>query len=81
MSDYIYCRWHPGQVVSNGMFDAPCGACENEMDQAAYEWEVSPDNPTRKLCGMEMWILPEPQRYGVARTCNDPCPDEDQIPF
>jgi len=29
---YAYCPRHPSEVISNGMFDAPCGGCE-----AAYE--------------------------------------------
>lgn len=31
---YTYCRHHPSQVISNGMFDAPCGGCEHEMSEA-----------------------------------------------
>jgi len=31
-SDYEYCRFHPTEVISNGMFDAPCGGCEASMD-------------------------------------------------
>lgn len=26
------CKRHPSYVISNGMHDAPCGACEAEMD-------------------------------------------------
>jgi hypothetical protein len=32
-SDYEYCRFHPTEVISNGMFDAPCGGCESEDDR------------------------------------------------
>jgi len=31
------CPRHPGEVTSNGMFDAPCGACESEIDDNADE--------------------------------------------
>jgi hypothetical protein len=31
-SDYEYCRFHPTEVISNGMFDAPCGGCEAAME-------------------------------------------------
>ena len=34
------CRRHPHVVTSNGMFDAPCGECEAEMDMAQYECEA-----------------------------------------
>lgn len=33
----FYCPRHPGSVISNGMFDAPCGACESEMYDAEIE--------------------------------------------
>lgn len=36
---YTRCPHHPSQIISNGMFDAPCGACEAEGD-AAYERAV-----------------------------------------
>lgn len=35
------CSRHPHVVVSNGTFDAPCGCCEAEMDDAAYEAEMA----------------------------------------
>ena len=52
-SNYEYCRFHPGQVVSNGMFDAPCGACEAAGDDWAEAWERNPENPERRYCGTD----------------------------
>jgi hypothetical protein len=34
---YFYCEYHPREVVSNGVFDAPCAACEGEALEAMYE--------------------------------------------
>jgi hypothetical protein len=51
-SNYEYCKYHPSQVVSNGMFDAPCGACEAEGDDEAEKWEHNRDNPYRSHCGL-----------------------------
>lgn len=29
---YVRCPHHPSEIISNGMFDAPCGGCEAAMD-------------------------------------------------
>ena len=36
----ITCEYHPNEVVSNGRFDAPCGACEGEMADQAMEADM-----------------------------------------
>ncbi len=41
----ICCERHPGEVVSNGRFDAPCGACESEAEAAHREALPFPGNP------------------------------------
>ena len=83
MSEYIYCPRHPSEPVSNGLFDAPCGACEYEMAEAAEEWEYDPANPKRTQCHMTPYIPNEPH-WWQARTCLylGPAPhEEDDIPF
>lgn len=37
----FYCPHHPAEVISNGTFDAPCGACEQAMegdDPSYFVW-------------------------------------------
>lgn len=31
---YTRCPRHPSEIISNGMFDAPCGGCEHEMEHS-----------------------------------------------
>jgi hypothetical protein len=74
-STYEYCKHHPSELISDGMFDAPCGGCEAEMEDAAHAWEVDPANVTRKVCADERYLSPLP-RSPVG--CLDV---EDEIPF
>jgi hypothetical protein len=76
MGDYIYCERHPSQPISNGIFDAPCGACEYEMDQAAEAWLYDPQNTTRPYCKAGVYVPAYP--WHGAATCQD---TEDDIPF
>ncbi len=76
MGDYLYCPRHPGQIVSNGLFDAPCGACEGEMEDDYQRWQYDPTNAKRPYCQAEAYIPAQPW-YGAA-TCLD-VPDD--IPF
>ncbi len=84
---YAYCRHHPTQIVSNGMFDAPCGACEGEGEDHANwsEWkeELAASGPT---CD-DIFAPWNPNRY-----CRTPhimecytsqavCAADDEIPF
>jgi hypothetical protein len=69
-------RRHPTEPISNGIFDAPCGACESEMDQADEEWQYDPTNTTRTHCRMEPYLPAQPWDY--VATCLDV---EDKIPF
>jgi hypothetical protein len=48
-----HCPRHPHIQTSSddGMFDAPCYACEGEMADAAEAWECDPANPRRRYCG------------------------------
>lgn len=71
------CPRHPHVKTSSddGMFDAPCGECEADMAQAAFEWDHDPENPKRPYCGIGTYIAVEPRN--MAR-CTD---TDDDIPF
>lgn len=77
MGDYLYCERHPSVPISNGLFDAPCSACEGEQDEAWEAWQYDPANDQRPYCKLTPYIPHEP-RYTQARTCQDV---EDDIPF
>jgi hypothetical protein len=69
------CPIHGEQTSSpDGMFDAPCGACEGAMDDVAQAWECDPANDTRRYCGPVTMLRATPWR-GSARC------EEDSIPF
>jgi hypothetical protein len=75
-STYEYCKHHPSELVSDGMFDAPCGACERAGDEAQEAWEHDPSNPRRVYCGPEHG----PWTYDCPRFVR--CVDvDDGIPF
>ena len=77
---YERCPRH-GCIISNGMFDAPCGGCEAEMDEADERWQFDPENPFRSHCGSDRetwWMIVEPS---FSKTCNDPLSSPDDIPF
>ncbi len=47
MTDYIRCSKHPSEIISNGLFDAPCGACEAAMEDDRYDEPPTPENKIR----------------------------------
>lgn len=77
--DLTRCPRHPREVISNGIFDAPCAACEGEADQESIKWEYE-HNPNRIMCSYPPDYLP--LYIGLhGATCLDVPVPEDDIPF
>lgn len=76
MGEYLYCSKHPREIVSNGLFDAPCGVCEGEEEESYQEWQYDSANPERPFCRKEAYLPMFPWMRGA--TCLDV---EDPIPF
>lgn len=76
------CPRHPGEVTSDpfGLFDAPCGLCEAEGEDAARNWQFDPENTQRAFCAEPAVWSAEPYSWRVA-TCLDVPVAEDDIPF
>ncbi len=73
------CPHHPTEVISNGTFDAPCGACEGEelYSSSARSSDRRSANPFRAVCSLREYGAP----YGTPRwdtSCNK---EYDPIPF
>lgn len=80
MGDPRRCPHHPHVAISSpdGMFDAPCGECEYESDQAAVLWNHDPENPFRQFCGLDE----EAPSCGVPWRKDVGCADSpDDFPF
>jgi hypothetical protein len=76
------CPRHPGIATSDGfgLFDAPCGACEAEGEDAARNWQFDPENVHRAFCAEPAVWSAEPYSWRVA-TCLDVPAADDEIPF
>jgi len=69
------CPRHPGSVISNGMFDSPCGECEHEYYEDEIEAQMIEEHG-----GVDAAPYPafDPEVYYAVRDRRD---QTDEIPF
>lgn len=66
------------EIISNGVFDAPCCFCEGEGELEAMRWAYDPSNAHRPYCCIPEAYYPHGELLGMS--CLDViC--QDDIPF
>jgi hypothetical protein len=83
MGDPRRCKYHPTIATSSpdGMFDAPCPACEFECSEAAAAWASDPNNPNRSDCALDLPYVIGRNAYRGIVSCLHWGPSDDEIPF